>query len=101
MLYTLKSVLHDWSDKKCFQILKGIEDGMEPHSKILIVENVIPQIGCNSQMAALSIIVLSLFNSYERTEKEWYRLIGEAGLKIVEIHRGANDTSQCVIEVTK
>src|SRR5437899_2210971 len=38
----LKSVLHDWSDEKCQVILSHCREAMQPSSRLLIVEMVIP-----------------------------------------------------------
>ncbi|KAL2755543.1 hypothetical protein ACRALDRAFT_1076879 [Sodiomyces alcalophilus JCM 7366] len=84
--YYMHSVLHDWTDDVCDSILARVTAAMKPgYSKLLINENVIPGTGADWQATALDLVMLSLFTSKERTEADWRRLLGKAGLKIVNI----------------
>ncbi|KAL1743346.1 S-adenosyl-L-methionine-dependent methyltransferase [Schizophyllum fasciatum] len=39
-VYTLRYILHDWSDNDCVSILKNISLGAKPTSKILVIDHV-------------------------------------------------------------
>ncbi|KKY22658.1 putative hydroxyindole o [Phaeomoniella chlamydospora] len=53
--YYMHSVLHDWPDAACQQILAQITSAMDPgYSKLLINENVIPDIGADWQVTVWS-----------------------------------------------
>jgi hypothetical protein len=84
--YYMHSVLHDWPDDTCASILERVAAAMKPgYSKLLISENVIPGTGADWQATALDLMVLALLSSRERTERDWRRLLGAAGLRIVKI----------------
>lgn len=96
----MHSVLHDWPDDVCKSILKQIADAMERgYSKLLINENVIPDIGADWQSTALDMMMLTLFSSKERTLSEWRQLLEspESGLKIVRIW-GTKHSQESLIE---
>ncbi|TEA12127.1 O-methyltransferase mpaG [Colletotrichum sidae] len=98
--YYMHSVLHDWPDDVCEKILANIKAAMKPgYSKLLINENVIPSTGAWWETSALDMVMLTLFNSLERSEKDWYHLLEErAGLKIVKIWSGGKGV-ESLIEV--
>jgi hypothetical protein len=79
--YYLHSVLHDWPDEVCVDILKQVVGGMKRgYSKLLINENIIPSQGADWQATGLDILMASLLSSKERTEEDWYALIEGSGL---------------------
>ncbi|RDW68675.1 hypothetical protein BP5796_09332 [Coleophoma crateriformis] len=84
--YYLHSILHDWPDSKCLDILRNLKPALKKgYSKILINENVIPAQNAHYTTTGLDMMMLSCFASMERTEDSWRKLIEEAGLKIVAI----------------
>ncbi|RDW64582.1 hypothetical protein BP6252_10233 [Coleophoma cylindrospora] len=84
--YYLHSILHDWPDSKCLDILRNLKPALKKgYSKILVNENVIPAQDAHYTTTGLDIMMLSCFASMERTEGSWRKLIAEAGLKIVAI----------------
>ena len=40
--YLLKSIIHDWSDPYASQILKRLREAAEPHTKLLIIDRILP-----------------------------------------------------------
>jgi hypothetical protein len=97
--YFMHSILHDWPDNKCQEILTNLAQAMKPgYSKILINENVIPDTDADWQTTSLDIIMMSLFASQERTERQWHALAESAGLKIVNIftaEKGVESLIEC------
>jgi len=84
--YYLHSVLHDWPDPLCRQILLNIISAMKPgYSKILINDHVIPEKGAYYETTALDIVMMNLFSAGERREKSWNELLNSIGLKVVKI----------------
>lgn len=83
----MHSVLHDWPDDVCERILANVKGAMERgYSKLLINENVIPDVKAHWEATALDIMMLTLFASKERTQAQWKHLLQDrAGLRIVEI----------------
>lgn len=95
----MHSILHDWPDNKCQEILTNLAKAMKPgYSKILINENVIPDTDADWQTTSLDIIMMSIFASQERTERQWQALAESAGLKIVNIftaEKGVESLIEC------
>ena len=84
--YYLHSVLHDWPDEKCREILRNITSVMKKgYSKILINENVVPSTSAHWETTGLDIIMMTLFSSVERPEASWRALLASVGLRIVKI----------------
>ncbi|MCJ1476775.1 hypothetical protein MMC13_005444 [Lambiella insularis] len=81
--YYMHSVLHDWPDADCRRILQHTVAAMEKgYSKLLINENVVPDVGASWQMTSLDWFMMALAASRERTEAQWRELLLSAGLKI-------------------
>ena len=85
--YYMRNVMHDYPDVKCKQILRLIMDAMDKDSVILIDEMILPNKGVNWQQAQLDLMVMSVMSAIERSEKEWYALLDDAGLKVKKIVR--------------
>ncbi|KAL9100779.1 MAG: hypothetical protein Q9163_003886 [Psora crenata] len=84
--YYMHSCLHDWPDKKAYEILTGLKHGMtKGYSKLLINENVIPDQGAHWLSTALDMVMMSNFSASERTEQNWRALLESAGFRIVKI----------------
>ncbi|KAK2794397.1 hypothetical protein FQN51_000839 [Onygenales sp. PD_10] len=97
--YYMHSILHDWPDEVGVKILKQLAAAMKPgYSKILINENVIPSTDAYWESTGLDVVMMALFSSQERTEKQWRKLIASAGLKIVNIwtvEKGVESLIEC------
>ena len=77
--------MHDYSDEKCVLILRHVEEAMDGDSVILIDDMVIPNRGADWRSTQLDLMLMASIAGVERTEKQWHRLVGKAGLKILEI----------------
>lgn len=95
----MHSVMHDWPDEQCQQILAKLASAMTPgYSKLLLNENVIPDTDAHWETTCLDIIMLSLFGAAERTERQFHKLVEGAGLKIVKIwtaEKGVESLIEC------
>ena len=84
--YYLHSVLHDWDDKTCRQILGQLVPAMERnYSKILINELVVPDVGATWPVTSMDWLMMALGAVRERTAKQWQELLSSAGLRLVKI----------------
>ena len=82
-MYYMHSVLHDWPDDECKRILGHIVAAMEPgYSRVLINENVVPDLGASWQITSLDWFMMALAAARERTESQWRDLLQGVGLKI-------------------
>jgi len=95
--YYLHSVLHDWPDEKCLEILKSLIPAMtKGYSKILINENVIPEKGAYWMTTAVDALMMTAFASMERTEKHWKHLLNSVGLKLVKVYNYEQGTPSLI-----
>lgn len=84
-LYVLKRILHDWDDEQCKIILKNCKTAMQPGSKLLILETVVPEGNSRSISKDIDIMMLTLFGGKERTKIEWQELLASVGLKLINV----------------
>lgn len=90
--------MHDWSDKYNCQILGHCRDAMTPHSRILIMEQVMPTspttLPCQTDICMMNL------GAKERTIEDWHALVDAAGLDLVKIWQ-VPSTEVAVIECKK
>lgn len=96
--YYFRHCLCDWPDWTVVTILKNQVAAMKanPASKLLINDLVLPDVGANAQRTARDIIMLQC-GGVERSEKQWHRILGEAGFRIEKFHN-PDDLHNGVIE---
>ncbi|KAI9822705.1 MAG: hypothetical protein M1827_000424 [Pycnora praestabilis] len=84
--YYLHSVLHDWTDERCCDILKQLMTAMErSYSKILINEQVVPDKEASWEITSLDLVMMVAGSARERTEAQWRTLLNSVGLRVVKI----------------
>lgn len=85
--YTLKHILHDWSDDQSIAILSSIAKAMQPDGKVLVAELVMPETGEPHPAKFMDVNMLAMTEGgCERTEKEYAELFSKAGLNLTKIH---------------
>ena len=80
--YLMKHILHDWDDDKSLQILRNCCAAMNPGSRLLILESVIPPANIPHPGKFMDINMLTMTGGKERTEPEFKQLVELAGLKL-------------------
>lgn len=84
--YYLHSVLHDWDDAKCRQILTNLRPAMHPRfSKLLINELIIPDSGVAWSVTSMDWLMMALGAVRERTASDWVALLESTGFRVVKI----------------
>jgi len=84
--YFAKSVLHDWDDEKCVQILRNCRDAMPVDARVLLAEIVVEPgkpVGHPHRLVDLEMMVC--FGGKERTAGEFAHLLGSAGLRMEKV----------------
>lgn len=82
--YVLRHIVHDWQDLEAATLLRNCRDAMAPGGKVLVMESVIP--GANEPCFGKWLdLMMLLVGGRERTEEEYRRLFGEAGLTLNRI----------------
>lgn len=84
--YLLKHIIHDWDDQRAITILRNCCRAMPNHSKILVMEMVVPSGNTPSlsKMMDLNMLVMTP-GGKERTEAEFYSIFEQAGLQLTRI----------------
>lgn len=88
-IFVLRMVLHDWDDSKASNILRNVRDAMPPHSRVVVIENVMPSEGKHSGLVPLSaeaqdMHMMVMLNGKERTVDEFQYLFASATLQLVK-----------------
>lgn len=86
LVYYVRRVFHDWPDDEVRQILVNLVAAMAQHSRILIVEFIMPEVGATMSNAYMDHTMMT-FAGVERTEKNFASLLDQAGLKLVKTWR--------------
>ena len=84
--YIMKRIIHDWDDERAATILRNCRIAMAPGGRVLVVDAVLddsPE-SIYGKLLDIEMLVLSPFGQ-ERTEDEFRRLFGRAGLKLERI----------------
>lgn len=97
--YYMRHVLHDWNDADCVRILKATIPAMASYSRIVIDEVVLPDTQVPWQAAWLDMVMNTALGGAERTRTEWEVLLGQAGLRIVDIVQYDNKTQSAIVAV--
>lgn len=95
----MHSVLHDWRDDVCHDILRKLAPAMKRgYSKLLINENVISETEASWEITSVDMILMALLAAQERTATQWHELLESAGYKITKIWtdtKGAESLIEC------
>jgi hypothetical protein len=84
-LYLLKWILHDWDDAQSLIILKNIHRVAASHSKLLIVERLLPSAPEPSPVHLMDLHMLVLAGGRERSREEFEALLSSAGYRLERV----------------
>ncbi|KAF2677132.1 S-adenosyl-L-methionine-dependent methyltransferase [Lentithecium fluviatile CBS 122367] len=86
-------------DDACVKILRRLRQACKPgYSKVLIHEQVVPEVGASAELAVEDITMMALCGVGERTEKEWTDIVQNAGLNLLAVYPPKDGVSESVIE---
>jgi hypothetical protein len=94
--YILKRVIHDWEDAQAAAILTQCHRAMPPHSRLLLMERVIPPGNTPAVGKLADMTMLVHYGALERTETEFRVLLEAAGFTLARII--PTQTSLSIIE---
>jgi hypothetical protein len=83
--YLLKSILHDWPDDRCVDILRVCRAGLNPGGAVLLVEILLGRPGHEEFAAFSDLNMLVLPGGRERTAEEYAALFEAAGLRLTRV----------------
>ncbi|CAG8953111.1 hypothetical protein HYFRA_00003308 [Hymenoscyphus fraxineus] len=95
--YYLRNILHDWPDEKSVIILKNIISAMEPDSRILIDDKVLPNEKVHWHATQEDLTMMAALGSKERTVEQWRALMDSAGLEILDIVQYTTSLNDSII----
>jgi hypothetical protein len=85
--YTLKHIIHDWSDEQAAAILANIAKVMKPDARVLVIETVMPESRGPHPAKFMDVNMLAMTEGgCERTEAEFTALFQRAGLRLAAVH---------------
>ena len=84
-IYLLSWVIHDLDDDRSATILRNCRRAMAKDARLLLVEQVVPPGNEPSLSKLYDLHMLVLAGGCERTEAEFRRLLGSAGLQLARI----------------
>jgi 6-hydroxytryprostatin B O-methyltransferase len=81
-------VFHDWPDAVCVQILRNIIPAMRKGSRIIIMDEVVLEVGQvpNSVLKlsnSLDLQMMSVSNAKERKQRDWEAMIKSADERLI------------------
>ena len=92
-VYLLRMILHDWPDADAIMILRELVGAFGSGSRLIIMDTVLPRPGSipsvqERMLRARDMTMLEAFNSLERDEEDWRRLLATAdkGMTLRSIH---------------
>lgn len=77
--YILMEVIHDWPDAEAAAILTAVRRAASPGARVLIIENVLVDVGSDPRGHTLDVIMLTVTGGRERTAAELGKLLEGAG----------------------
>ena len=98
--YTMKHIIHDWSDEHCRTLLGNVAENMDPAGKVLLLETVMPETPEPHPAKFMDLNMLAMTEGgAERTAEEFAHLFKLAGLRLQAVHPTKSPLS--VIEAVK
>lgn len=91
--YLLASILHDWDDERCVEILRRCRQVMPANGRLLVVELVLPPGDEPFVGKWVDLHMLVMASGRERTEEEYGKLFLVAGFHLNRVHPLPNGQS--------
>jgi hypothetical protein len=99
--YLLSRVIHDWDDDDAARILVTCREAMDPASRLLIVEAILPERARDRPAAIrMDVHMLILFGARERTEAEFRELLDRSGFLARRVLMTGSPAGLGIIEAT-
>jgi len=83
--YTLRWIIHDWPDAECVAIMANIRKAMKPDSRLILIEEIIPDGPELTWAKWLDLQMLVGPGGEERTVSEYNALFAKSGFELEQI----------------
>jgi 6-hydroxytryprostatin B O-methyltransferase len=86
--YFIRFTLHVYSDKYAIKILQGLGPALEPGTKVIIMDQIMPPMSTvpysveNRAMRTMDLNMMTLFNARERNMDEWEMIVKAADSRL-------------------
>jgi len=97
--YLVKSILHDWEDQECVDILRTCRRSLRPGGAVLVVERILDRPGFEAEAAFSDLNMLVMPGGRERTEEQYAALFDAAGLRLDRVVTTASPMSVLLARV--
>ena len=84
-VYLLSHIIHDWSEAQSLTILGNCRRAINPNSRLLIIEMVLPTGNTPHPGKMLDMVMLVGPGGQERTEPEYRELLQKAGFRLTQV----------------
>jgi hypothetical protein len=84
-VYLMSGVIHDWDEDHAIRILRNCQGSMAQHSRVLVIECVVPDGHDISFSKLLDLNMLVMNGGRERTKTEFRELFAAAGLRMTRV----------------
>ncbi len=84
-VYILKSILHNWDDESCVNILRNCRKVMTDNASLLVIERIVPDGNGKSDSKLFDINMLIMTEGRERREDEYRNLFMAAGFMLTRV----------------
>lgn len=92
-VYTMRHILHDWSDELCVRILKNIREIIPASGRLLVIETVVPEGNEPSPSKLFDILMMMFPNGMERSEGQFRAIFTASGFTLAGITPTASPVS--------
>ncbi len=105
-VYLMRCVLHGYDDESSLRILRNVRRAMDPDSRLLLIEVVLPNRDDRPDLEIEKLIMsdlnmLAVTGGRERSENEWNALLVSAGLELQRVLPIAGQTHSIVEAVCR
>lgn len=97
-VYLLKTILHDWDDERCGEILDNVAAAARRGARLVVIEMIVPPGPVQHLSKRTDLIMMGMHGGKERTETEFRSLLGSAGF---QVDRVVHTPGYSVIETTR
>lgn len=91
--YTMRHILHDWSDDLCITILGNIRKVIPEDGRLLIIETVVPVGNEPSASKLFDMVMMALPDGMERSEAQFHTIFNASGFRLTGITPTASPVS--------
>ncbi len=91
--YTMRHILHDWSDDRCITILANIRRVIPPDGRLLVIETVVPAGNEPSASKLFDMVMMALPDGMERSEAHFGEIFDASGFRLTGITPTASPVS--------